>query len=214
MNKFIIAALVLVFAVTVSGFYMLSGRIDELATSIGVTFGAASGQTHSNPEQFLSEVYVQSQSGVNLGALPGVTTSTIPTTAASTTAGLFTWKTVCDNGIVDVALPDNTFVNLTLPSSTYLGTNCLKKTGDYREFMVHNASSTGGFTLVVSDQSSTIKKTVPASSTYAIGNATTSLNFKDFAHIRVIRVVSSTVSATGTVLATSPWYYYLVNVFR
>lgn len=126
------------------------------------------------------------------GALPGITTSTV---------GAVTAAVLCDNSIVDITLPASD-KNITFPSSTALTSDCLDTLGDIRRLVIHNASTSGNFTLVLSDSSSTIRTLTIGTSTPS--NATTSLKGGDLATVEMVRGTSS----------SQPWVWYLVNVMR
>lgn len=212
MNKYLIGISVVLLLAVAGGYFATSSRIDGVVTQVNdllsqavSKFGASSGQTHSFPEDFLDRIFVSRQGNLNFGTIPGVTTTTIPQSATTTVSSNFNWKTVCENTVIDVFAP--TSGNLTFPSSSYLGNNCLKKPGETRTIFIENAGSSTFFTLQTSDQSSTLK----AISATA---ATSSLNAKDFAQVSIMRITSSTYSSTGTITATTPWYFYLVTVFR
>ena len=144
--------------------------------------GSASA-THTEPEQFLNQVFISRRGG--LGGLPGITTSTVGTPSA---------RQICTNSVVDITLPNNNGV-VVLPSSTAMfdsGTGCLTRPGDWREFFIMNASGAGNFSVITSDQSSTLRVLTVSTSSGQGTNGTSSLNFGDVAKVIAIRTASST----------------------
>ena len=155
-----------------------------------VQLGAQPGPEHLGDEQFLASIFV-SRFADKDGSAPGITTSTV---------GTLTPKILCENSIIDIALVSSN--NITLPSSTDMFNNpgCLTKFGQTREVWLNNASSSGSFTLVISDNASTLRTTNVTSTL----NTTSSVNFRDIARLTAVR------NASGT----TAWLHWILEVAR
>lgn len=139
----------------------------------------------------------------------GLTTggSVITYTATGTP---ITANELCSNRIVNVAVANGgASGNFTLASTTGVFNRCLPIVGMSVVTYFRNTSTTGSFTLVAGDSSSTVQTiALPTSTTQGVLNATTSITAGFTGKLTSFR------STSGTGALAHPWLYQLLEVYR